>query len=297
MKEVMMNRRTFLDLLSTSAAGLAVAGTGCQSSGRRPQANPSPAPIAFNTANLVGQVTDYHYELKQWGDQHQKTMAATDERAWAAICAAIAAAGFRAVEVWEAHASPEKLNRSRAATWKAILKDHGLLPIAYAGHLSRETLEVCQWLDIPHIDGGLGSLTLPAATDLCRNFGIGFNFENHPEKGVADILAKIGGGNEWLGVCVDTGWLGTQGVAAPEAIRTLGWWVRHAHIKDVKAVGAHETCLLGEGIVNIAGCLEALQSIDYRGWYSWEDEPENRNPFNSAVRNRQWIEQRLAAAS
>jgi hypothetical protein len=28
-------------------------------------------------------------------------------------------------------------------------------------------------------------------------------------------------------------------------------------------------------------------------WYSWEDEPEDRNPFDSAVRNRQWIEARL----
>ena len=34
--------------------------------------------------------------------------------------------------------------------------------------------------------------------------------------------------------------------------------------------------------------------MKYAGWYSWEDEPENRNPFDSAVRNREWIEKRLA---
>jgi sugar phosphate isomerase/epimerase len=45
--------------------------------------------------------------------------------------------------------------------------------------------------------------------------------------------------------------------------------------------------------VNVAGCLTALRDIGYTGWYSWEDEPEDRNPFDSAVRNRQWIEAQL----
>jgi hypothetical protein len=54
--------------------------------------------VAFNTANLVGRVSGYRYELSHWGEQHQKTVAATDERAWADICKKIAACGFRAVE-------------------------------------------------------------------------------------------------------------------------------------------------------------------------------------------------------
>ena len=61
---------------------------------------------AFNTANLVARVTGYRYQLSQWMDQHKKTIAATDEAAWRAICKEIAAAGFKTVEVWEAHAAP-----------------------------------------------------------------------------------------------------------------------------------------------------------------------------------------------
>ena len=38
-----------------------------------------------------------------------------------------------------------------------------------------------------------------------------------------------------------------------------------------------------------------LKELGYAGWYSWEDEPEDRNPFDSAVRNRRWIEKQLAA--
>ena len=249
--------------------------------------------IAFNTANLVARFTNYRFELKHWGEQHQKTVAMTDEAAWAGICREIAAAGFPAVEIWEAHAAPESLTRDKAARWKRVLEDHGLRPIAYAGGLRRETLELCQGFGIPHIDGGLRGQTPEQATALCREYGVRFNLENHPEKTAAEALAKVGGGNEWLGLCADTGWFGTQAADVPAQIRAAGKFVRHTHIKDVKAAGAHETCLLGEGLVNVAGCLAALRDLGYSGWYSWEDEPEDRNPFDSAVRNRQWIEARL----
>jgi L-ribulose-5-phosphate 3-epimerase len=249
---------------------------------------------AFNTANLVGRVTGHRFRLSQWMDQHRKTIAATDEAAWRDICREIAAAGFRAVEVWEAHAAPEALDEAKARRWRRILDDHGLTPIAYAGGLRPETLRMCQWLGIPHVDGGLRDHAPEKATALCREHGVRFNIENHPERSAEEILAKIGGGNDWLGVCIDTGWLGTQGAPGPATIRACAPFVRHTHIKDVKAPGGHETCLLGEGAADVAGCMAALREIRYGGWYSWEDEPEDRNPMDAAVRNREWIETRLA---
>jgi sugar phosphate isomerase/epimerase len=251
--------------------------------------------IAFNTANLVARVSGYRYQLGSWMDQHRKTIAATDEAAWRAICRDIAAAGFTAVEVWEAHAAPESLDEPKARLWRKILDEARLRPVAYAGGLRRETLQVCRWLDIPHVDGSLRDLAPGPAAALCREFGIRFNIENHPERSAKELLAKIGGGNEWLGVCIDTGWLGTQGSSAPDVIRACGSLVRHTHVKDVKAAGAHDTCALGEGVVNVAACLKALRELRYTGCYSWEDEPEDRNPLDSAVRNREWIERQLAA--
>ena len=286
-----LNRRDFVRAAALGAAGVCLAPTGCVS----PQASSAAKRVAFNTANLVARVTQYRYELKNWGQQHQKTVAQTDEAAWRGICAEIAAAGFGAVEIWEAHAAPESMTRQKAAVWKRILDDHGLRPVGYAGGLRRETLQICQWLGIPHIDGGMGGQTPEQATALCREFGVGFNWENHPEKSAAEVLAKIGGGNEWLGVCVDTGWFGTQGARVPDAIRACGKLVRHTHIKDVKAAGGHETCLLGQGVADVAGCLAALRETGYAGWYSWEDEPEDRNPFDSAVRNREFIQARVRA--
>jgi sugar phosphate isomerase/epimerase len=251
--------------------------------------------IAFNTANLVARVTGYRYELKNWMGQHAKTVEATDAAAWRSICEEIAQTGFKTVEVWEAHASPEKLDQAKAMEWKQILRQAGLQAIAYAGRLSPETVRICRWLEIPHVDGGLGGLTPEQATALCQESGIRFNIENHPEKSADEILKKIGGGNEWLGVCIDTGWLGTQGVSGPDVIKACGPFVRHTHIKDVKMAGAHETCLLGEGSANVAECMKSLHAISYKGVYSWEDEPEDRNPFESAGQNLQWIRKHLAA--
>ena len=283
-----LTRRAFLAATGAGAAALA-APRSLLAGAPTPAKNP-----AFNTANLVARVTGYRYQLSQWMDQHKKTIAATDEAAWRAICQEIASKGFKTVEVWEAHAAPESLDEAKARTWKRALDENGLVPIAYAGGLRPETLRICQWLGIPHVDGGLRENTPEKATALCREHGVRFNIENHPEKSAAEILAKIGAGNEWLGVCVDTGWLGTQGVSGPEVIKACAPFVRHTHLKDVKAAGKHETCILGEGTADVAGCLAALREVKYAGWYSWEDEPEDRNPLDSAVRNREWIERRLA---
>jgi L-ribulose-5-phosphate 3-epimerase len=55
----------------------------------------------------------------------------------------------------------------------------------------------------------------------------------------------------------------------------------------------HETCLLGEGIADIPGCLKALQDIGYTGPISIEHEPEDFNPLKecriSLQRLQKWM--------
>ena len=282
-----VSRRAFL---GASGAALALAP-------RALRAAPAPASrvVAFNSANLVARVTGYRYQLTSWMDQHKKTIAETDEAAWRSICREVSAAGFTAIEVWEAHAAPESLDAAKTKLWRRILGEHNLTPVAYAGGVRKETLQIAADLGIPHIDGGLRDNTPDEATALCREHGVKFNIENHPEKSASEILGKIGGGNEWLGVCIDMGWLGTQGVSGPDVIKACAPFVRHTHVKDVKAAGKHETCLLGEGSANVASCITALRDTRYPGTWSWEDEPEERNPFDSAARNREWIEKQLKA--
>lgn len=250
--------------------------------------------VAFNTANLVARFTGYRFELKNWGEQVRTTIAHTDEKAWAKICSEIADAGFRDVEIWVAHVDPSVMTDQRAKAFRRILDDHGLEPIGLAAQLSDDTARVCQQLGIPACNGGIWSGGLADIQRVAKTTGIAFNYENHPEKSVDEILKKIGGGSPEVGVAVDTGWLATQGLDSAATIRALGKnLVRHVHIKDVKRAGAHETCPLGEGVANIPEALKALKAIGYTGTYAWEDEPEDRNPMEIARAMREYIEQRV----
>lgn len=64
-----------------------------------------------------------------------------------------------------------------------------------------------------------------------------------------------------------------------------------ARPSDCTREGVSHAIRLGEGVAQVATCIAALREIGYSGWYSWEDEPEDRDPFDSAVRHRRWIEE------
>jgi L-ribulose-5-phosphate 3-epimerase len=247
--------------------------------------------IAFNTANLVAQVTNWKFELKHWGDQHKATVAKTDEKQFEAICKQIALAGYSAVELWIAHIDPAGMTDKRAANYRSILSSFGLTPIAIAGGINAEHARVATLLNIPQCCGGIGGTTPAEAAKITHDTGIRFNHENHPEKTVDEIRKKIDFGVGGIGIAVDTGWMGTQALPAPAAILELGSLVKHVHLKDIKASGAHETVKLGTGIVDIPGCVASLKKIGYTGPLSWEDEPEDRNPFDIAVEMRLYIQQ------
>ena len=249
--------------------------------------------IAFNSANLVGRVTGGKFVLKNWGQQHTKTAEQTDEKEWAKICSEVAAAGYHAIEVWVAHVDPAHMTDARATAYRKIMADHGLQAIGLAGTLNDDHARVCHQLNIPVCNGGLWNTDLRNVRRVMKETGVNYNFENHGEKSVDDILDAMNGGAGGVGVAVDTGWLGTHGLDAPSVIRELGDLVTHVHLKDVKHKGGHETCPLGTGVVNIAGSIQTLKEMGYAGWYSWEDEPEDRNPMDIAQAMREWIEEQL----
>jgi len=67
------------------------------------------------------------------------------------------------------------------------------------------------------------------------------------------------------------GWLGTQGVSSPSVIEACAPFVRHTHVKDVKAAGKHDTCFLGEGTAALAGVVLTVSGCG--GGYSSPSSP------------------------
>ena len=249
--------------------------------------------IAFNTANLVGRVSGYRFKLAEWGRQADATASSMSDGGWAAICAEISRAGYHAAEVWVAHCDPRFTTEAVARRRRAIMDEQGLEPIGLGGALTAQNARICQWMGIPVANGGFWGTTLADVRRVSKATGIRCNYENHPEKSVEEIRGQIEGGDAALGVCLDTGWLGSNTIDAPAAVRSLGPLVRNVHLKDVRAPGGHETCPLGMGCVGIRGVIQALHASGYTGWLSWEDEPEDRNPMDIASDMRGFIEGEL----
>lgn len=246
--------------------------------------------ISFITANFVGR--EVGYQMRGWGhgdravnDYFQPEESYHDRLA--ALLDEIVALGFGAVELWQAHLNQSWATDGQIATARALLDDYGLQVTGYAGWggASRpafeRTCQIAAAIGAPLITGSTSLLEddRAAAVDVLQQFGVKLALENHPEKTPAEMLAKVGdGGDGVIGVCVDTGWWGTQGYDAATALRELRDHLFHVHLKDATAGPEHVTVPYGEGVVPLRACVAALRDIGYTGAISVEHEPEHDDP-------------------
>lgn len=258
--------------------------------------------ISFITANFVARQLGYHMP-NGWAQGDAATQAwfsplGTFEARFDELLGEITALGFTSIDLWSAHlhflwATPEHI-----AIAKRLLAKRSLRIESYAGGFGdtlpefRAACRLCVELKIPVLGGGTGLLATDRAglVATLREFGLVFALENHPEKTPAELLAKLGAGDEdVIGVALDTGWFGTQGFDAVEALRALAPRLKQVHLKDVKARRAaksgfpfidmgHETCRLGTGIVPVERFVKLLPTLGYRGAIGIEHEPEDLDP-------------------
>lgn len=226
-----------------------------------------------------------------------------------AMLAEVAALGFSAIDIWAAHLSPAWATARHIETARELLVKRGLTVASFAYWLGDDpalldkTGEIAAALGCRLIGGGCAPAWLKEKragfVKILEKNDLIIGYENHPEKTPGEVLEKIGddaGGR--IGVAIDTGWFGTQGYNVPDAIRKLSGRLLHVHLKDVrepfqgdsdrkdireggavtlKDVG-HETCALGDGVVQIERCVSALKATGYQGGISIEHEPEEHDP-------------------
>lgn len=247
--------------------------------------------ISFITANYVARQLDYNM-TGGWGQGDKATNdyfrpLDTFEARFGTMLAEIRSLGFEAIDLWTAHlhwswATPEHFDIARR-----LLEQHALSVVSMAagfGATPDEFEAACRSavaVGATILGGNTPMLASDRATvvSLLKQYGLRLAIENHPEKTPAELLAKIGdGGDGTIGAAVDTGWFGTQGYDAAQALEELGDTVFHVHLKDVLAAGAHDTCRYGEGVVPIEACVRSLQRLGYLGAYAIEHEPEHYNP-------------------
>jgi sugar phosphate isomerase/epimerase len=257
--------------------------------------------IAFTTANYVARQTGW--AMYGWADGDAATQdyfapLETYAERLEEILARIRALGFRALDLWGAHLGTGWATEGHAEIARETLERHGLSLAGYATWVAPDNIErACELARVIGTDviaAGFSGEPEALAPSL-EAHGVRLAVENHPEKTPDEVLAKIERGGKAFGTTVDTGWWGTQGYDAAQAIRDLRDHVVHVHLKDVRAVGEpHDTCVWGKGVVDIEACVRALQEIGYDGYLTIEHEPEDHDPSDEIVELARRLEAWLA---
>lgn len=257
--------------------------------------------ISFMSANFVARQLGYHM-TDGWmqGDTATNDFFRsldTFEERFDAMLGEVSGMGFEAIDIWIAHLNPGWATDEHISLARKLLAAHNLRVASLAGWYgdTPETAEqFCRLavaLETDIIGGNIPLVETDRATtvDLLETYGVRLGLENHPEKNAAEVLARIGDGGP-IGACVDTGWFGTHGYPAPQALTELAPVLTYVHLKDVRAAGGHETCRFGEGVVDVEGCVNALLAAGYEGDLSIEHEPETHDPTADVVASKAMLE-------
>jgi sugar phosphate isomerase/epimerase len=262
--------------------------------------------IAMITANYFARATGYRSSMEEWGAAERRVIERASLEEFNAICADVAGAGFKYMELWMAHAFPKFMTPDLADELRKIWEAHGLTVIGYSCSLgdpvrwprwTRLIFETCRMLGIKKITSGISKEAAPAIYGYCREYDMQVACENHPEKHPDEIRAIIGDYGDRIGACADTGWFATQGFPAPDAIRALKDVLRHIHLKDVRQAGEHHSVRLGGGTADIAGCIEAIREIGYDGTISIEQESGDHDPTEECAEALRWLKREFPHAT
>lgn len=199
----------------------------------------------------------------------------------------LAPAHLDGIELWYPHIWPDNVTPDLADEILRLLSSYGMVCCACAGSVGDPAQDpqgcegmfrVARLLKSPLIAGHLPAQAVPQLGALAARHQIRLAYENGHEQNASQMLSAIQGGNEWVGINIDTGNMAAQGGDPVRAIRELGDRIIHVHFKDVPAVGSHDCVALGRGIVDVAGVVRELRAIGYDGWLSIEVETGDHDP-------------------
>ncbi len=274
--------------------------------------------FSFVTANFVARQIGYRMTRWMEGDNTTNAWFApleTFSDRFESMLLEVKALGFASIDLWAAHLHFRWATLQHVETARTLLAKHGLVVRSYAAWVPGDVSDLhaacrlCAALDIPIIAGHIELVARDraAAVAILREHGVAYAIENHQEKSIAEIRARLGEGDEdVVGVALDTGWCATRKWDALAGVRELYSRIFCVHLKDVKAPRSektglefidmgHETCRLGDGVVPARAVLQELRERGFRGPISIEHEPEEFDPSTDIRESRERAEQWWAA--
>jgi sugar phosphate isomerase/epimerase len=181
---------------------------------------------------------------------------------------------------------------------KAVLKEGGVTLMAY-GVLgfddnetkAREAFDFAKAMGIVALSANpqKDKATFDLLDKLVEEYGVAIAIHNHGPGAlydkIDDVVKMVADRHPKVGACVDTGHYLRSDEEPVEAIERLGKRVFGVHLKDVKTVEENGTRkklfkILGEGDLNVAGCLKSLRKLDYQYILALEYEENKDNPLS-----------------
>ncbi|MBI1347370.1 TIM barrel protein [bacterium] len=204
------------------------------------------------------------------------------------------------LKYWEAY--PRHLPMSNVpgqiAEQKAMLADagvtvigYGVLPFSTNETQARSQFEFAKALGLKSLsaDPEKTPETFDLLDKLVAEYDVAIAIHNHGPghryNSIDDVWSMVKDRHPKIGACVDTGHYLRSDVDPVEAIERFGARVFGVHMKDVKTVkngdkSSKQFKILGEGDLNIVGCLRALKKLDYQYCVALEYEENPDNPLS-----------------
>lgn len=184
------------------------------------------------------------------------------------------------------------------ADQKKLLADAGVTILSYGvlgfdanESKSREMFDYAKAMDLKAIsaDPAKDKATFDLLDKLVAEYDIAIAIHNHGPKHrydkISDVWDMIKDRHPKIGACVDTGHYLRSDEDPVKAIETFGKKVFSVHLKDVKNIdnnGKKEKkfTIIGEGDLDILGCLKALKALKYENILAIEYEENPENPMS-----------------
>jgi sugar phosphate isomerase/epimerase len=218
--------------------------------------------------------------------------------------------GLHYWESFPAHIPLSTLPKNLAAS-KALLKDAGVTLLAY-GVVDFDANETAarQKFDFGKAMGLLAfsanprkdKQTFDLLDKLVAEYGIAIAIHNHGPGAnydkIDDVVKMVKDRHPKIGACVDTGHYLRSDENPVEAIDRLRERLYGVHLKDVRTLpGAKrrkQFTILGQGDLDLAGCLKLLKKLNYDGCLSLEYEENPDNPLSDIAVSLQAVRQAAA---
>jgi sugar phosphate isomerase/epimerase len=194
---------------------------------------------------------------------------------------------------WESFRNhfPLTTDSTKIAEYKKKLSDAGVTLMAYGvepfgknAQEDQQRFEFAKAMGIQTISADPDPARMDALDKLVERYEINIAIHNHGPGArynkIADTAKAIQDHHPRIGACVDCGHYLRSDEDPVKAIQTFRKRTYGVHLKDVKSLpGKKEFKILGEGDLDVVGCLRELKALGYNQCLALEYEENPKNPI------------------